>query len=122
MRAKEFISEQHRHVSGEHYFGLPLPTTLVMPDASENFYHMYRFGLAMSKDPNAKVDLKDQAKHADSLAIIPYTEEELAIVQKASKAVGAGAPHFISRKGKKEEDGGHSTSPVAKFVPTRRPK
>jgi len=122
MRAKEFITEQHRDVSGEHYFGLPMPTALVMPDASQNFYHMYRFGVAMSKAPEANVNLADQSSHADKLSIVPYTEEELSIVNKASKTLNAGEPKFISRKGTKEEDGGNAVSPVAKYVPTRRPK
>ena len=122
MRAKEFITEQHRDVSGEHYFGLPLPTMVVMPDASQNFYHMYRFGVAMSKAPDANVNLTDQSSHADKLSIVPYTEEEMDIVNKASSTMGGGRPKFVSRKGTKEENGGNAVSPVAKFVPTRRSK
>jgi hypothetical protein len=119
MRAKEFILEQHRDVSGEHYFPLPMPTAAIVPDASQNFYHMYRFGVAMSKAPDANVNMDDHTKIADKLAILPYTEEEMDIVNRAAKTIGATAK-FISNKGTKEEEGGNATSPVAKYVPTKR--
>jgi len=120
MRAKEFITEQERDVSGEHYFPLPMPTAAIIPDASQNFYHMYRFGVAMSKAPDANVNMDDQTKIADKLAILPYSEADMEIVKRAGKSIGA-APKFISNKGTKEENGGNAISPVAKYVPTRRP-
>jgi hypothetical protein len=120
MRAREFITEQHRDVSGEHYYSLPMPTAAIVPDASQNFYHMYRFGIAMSKAPDANINLNDQTSIADKLAILPYTEEDMLIVDKAGKTMGATAK-FISRKGTKEENGGNAVSPVAKYVPTKRP-
>jgi hypothetical protein len=119
VRAKEFIAEQHRDVSGEHYFPLPMPTAAIVPDASQNFYHMYRFGIAMSKAPDENINLNDQTNIADKLAILPYTKEDMAIVKKAGKSMGA-APKFISNKGTSEENGGNAVSPVAKFKPTRR--
>lgn len=119
MRAKEFIAEQLRDVSGEHYFPLPMPTAAIVPDASQNFYHMYRFGIAMSKAPDDSVNLNDQTKIADKLAILPYTEQDMDIVKAAAKTIGA-TPQFISNKGTKEEDGGNAVSPVAKYVPTKR--
>jgi hypothetical protein len=114
MRAKEFIAEQHRDVSGEHYFPLPMPTAAIVPDASQNFYHMYRFGVAMSKAPDENINLNDQTNIADKLAILPYTKEDMEIVKKAGKTMNA-APKFISNKGTKEENGGNIISPVAKF-------
>ena len=119
MRAKEFILEQHRDVSGEHYFPLPMPTAAIVPDASQNFYHMYRFGVAMSKAPDENINMNDQTNIADKLAILPYTDADMEIVKRAGKTIGA-SPKFISNKGTKEEDGGNATSPVAKYVPTRR--
>jgi hypothetical protein len=120
MRAKEFITEQERDVSGEAYFPLPNPTAVIVPDASQNFYHMYRFGIAMSKAPENNVNMDDHTNIADKLEIVPYTPEEMEIVKKAGKTIGA-TPKFISTKGTKEEDGHNAVSPVAKFVPTRRP-
>jgi hypothetical protein len=119
MRAKEFIVEQERDVSGEHYFGLPYPTMAVIPDASTNFYHMYRFGIAMSKAPDENVNLSKQTEMADKLAIVPYSKEDMDIVKRAGKTMHAG-PKFVSHKGTKEEDGGNTTSPVAKFVPNKK--
>ena len=119
MRAKEFITEQERDVSGEKYFSLPNPTAAIVPDASQNFYHMYRFGIAMSKAPDENVNLDNQTNIADKLEIVPYAKEEMEIVKRAGKTIGA-MPKFISNKGTKEENGGNFVSPVAKFVPTRR--
>jgi hypothetical protein len=119
MRAKEFIIEQERDVSGEHYFPLPMPTAAIVPDASQNFYHMYRFGVAMSKAPDANINMNNQTEIADKLAILPYTDADMEIVKKAGKSMGA-TPKFISNKGTKEEDGNNTVSPVAKFTPTRR--
>jgi hypothetical protein len=120
MRAKEFITEQERDVSGEHYFPLPMPTAAIIPDASQNFYHMYRFGVAMSRAPEANHNLEKETELADKLAIVPYTKRDMEIVNAALKTMG-GTVKFISNKGTKEEDGNNVISPVAKFVPTRRP-
>jgi hypothetical protein len=121
MRAKEFITEQERDVSGEDYFPLPMPTAAIVPGASQNFYHMYRFGIAMAKAPSETVNLEDETKVADKLAILPYTREDMEIINKAGKEMKAPAK-FISNKGTKEENGGNIQSPVAKFKPTRRSK
>ena len=111
MRAKEFINEQERDVSGEHYFPLPKPTAMIVPDASQNFYHMYRFGVAMSKAPDENINMDDQTNIADKLEIAPYSNEEIEIVKRAGKTIGA-TPKFISDKGTKEENGGNIVSPV----------
>ena len=119
MRAKEFSIEQERDVSGEKYFPLPNPTAAIVPDASTNFYHMYRFGVAMSKSPDNNVNMDDQTNIADKLEIVPYASEEMEIVKNAGKTIGA-MPKMISNKGTKEEAGGNAVSPVAKYVPTKR--
>ena len=112
MRAKEFITEQERDVSGEDYFPLPKPTAVIVPDASQNFYHMYRFGVAMSKAPDINVNMNEHTAIADKLAIVPYSPEEMEIVNQAGKTIGA-MPKMISNKGTKEESGNYTVSPVA---------
>ena len=118
MRAKEFISEQHREVSGENYYQLPLPSTQVIP-AADRYYHMYRFGVAMSRAPDQNNTMEPITPVANQLTLAPYSKEEQAIIDKASKLMGYSS-HHISNKGTKEENGGNATSPVAKYVPTRR--
>ena len=118
MRAKEFISEQHREVSGENYYQLPLPSTQVIP-AADRYYHMYRFGVAMSRAPDQNDTMETITPVANQLTLVPYSKEEQAIIDKASKLMGYSS-HHISNKGTKEENGGNATSPVAKYVPTRR--
>ena len=118
MRAKEFITEQHREVSGEHYFPMPLPSTQVVP-AADRYYHMYRFGVAMSRAPDENDTMKPMTPVANHLTLAPYSSEEQAIIDKASKLMGYPTQQ-ISNKGTKEEDGGNAISPVAKYVPTKR--
>jgi hypothetical protein len=118
MRAKEFIAEQHREVSGEHYFPLPLPSTEVIP-AADRYYHMYRFGVAMSRAPDEDDTMNPTTLVANQLTLAPYSKEEQAIIDRAKKLMGYSSKS-ISNKGTKEEDGGNATSPVAKYVPTRR--
>jgi hypothetical protein len=118
MRAKEFIAEQNREVSGENYHQTPLPSTQVIPDANI-YYNMYRFGVAMSRAPDENKTMEPVTSVANQLTLAPYSKEEQAIIDKASKLMGYSSK-FISNKGTKEEDGGHATSPVAKYVPTRR--
>jgi hypothetical protein len=120
MRAKEFIAEQHRDVSGEHYFPLPMPSTQVVPKA-DKYYHMYRFGVAMARAPDENETMHPTTPVANQLTLSPYSEEEQAIIDKASSLMGY-PTKFISHKGTHEENGGNAVSPVAKFVPTRRPK
>jgi hypothetical protein len=111
MRAKEFINEQGRDVSGENYFGLPLPTAVIIPNSSQNFYHMYRFGIAMSKAPDQNINIDDETSRADKLAIVPYSDGDMDIIKRAGKTMNA-PPKYISNKGTKEENGGNTVSPV----------
>jgi len=113
MRAKEFIVEQERDVSGEDYTSLPMPTASIIPNASQNFYHMYRFGLAMSRASDATHDLKTETDLADKLAIIPYSDRDMEIVDRGLKHMG-GIAKPISNKGTKEEDGNNTISVIAK--------
>ena len=119
MRAKEFITEQHREVSGEHYFPMPLPSTQVVP-AADRYYHMYRFGVAMSRAPDENDTMEPLGDIANHLTLAPYSKEEQVIIDKAKNLMGY-ASEVVSNKGTKEEDGNNVISPVAKFVPTRRP-
>ena len=113
MRAKEFIAEQRIALSQEVARAVP-GTYAIAGLPNSDFYKQYRFGVAMSKAPDANINLTDQTNVADKLAILPYTEADLDIVKKAGKTMKA-APKFISTKGTKEENGGNITSPVAKF-------
>jgi hypothetical protein len=118
MRAKEFIAEQEREVSGEDYHRLPLPSMQVIPDANI-YYNMYRFGVAMSRAPDENDTMEPVSLVANQLTLAPYSREEQAIIDKANKLMGYSSKH-ISKKGTKEEDGSNAVSPVAKYVPTKR--
>ena len=109
MRAKEFITEQERDVSGEHYFPLPMPTAAIVPDASQNFYHMYRFGMAM-----ANPDMPRAGAMSGDPLITAYTDADMQKVKDAAKSVGAGAITHLSDGNSNELDGGNKVSPVRK--------
>ena len=119
MRAKEFIIEQEREVSGEDYHQLPLPSIQVIPDA-DRYYRMYRFGVAMARAPEVNTTLEPLGDIMNQLTIAPYSKEEQVIIDKAKNLMGYDSK-VISNKGTKEEDGHNAVSPVAKFTPTRRP-
>ena len=118
MRAKEFILEQHRDVSGEEYHQLPLPSIQVVP-AADRYYHMYRFGVAMARAPDENNTMEPLGDIANQLTLAPYSKEEQAIINKAKNLMGYDSK-VVSNKGTKEEEGGNATSPVAKYVPTKR--
>jgi len=120
MRAKEFIAEQQRDVSGENYHPLPFPTAQTIPDADRTYY-MYRHGVAMARAPDHDETMSPFGPIANNYWLTPYAEEEQAIIDKANRMMGYKST-FVSRKGKKEEDGGNAVSPIAKFTPTRRPR
>jgi hypothetical protein len=119
MRAKEFITEQEREVSGEGYHQLPLPSIQVIP-AADRYYYMYRFGVAMSRAPDVNNTMNPLGDIMNQLTLAPYSKEEQVIIDKAKKLMGYDSK-VVSSKGTKEEDGHNAVSPVAKFVPTRRP-
>ena len=96
MRAKEFIREQHEHeFAADHkdWEHREVPGAYVIPDASSNFYNMYRYGILMARAPEPQPDAyDDQTAIGDKLIIAPYGGDiEVEIVKCASKASGHGA-------------------------------
>jgi hypothetical protein len=110
MRAKEFIAEQERDVSGEHYHGLPFPSAQTITGADRT-YKMYRHGVAMARAPEQNKTMVPSGPIANNYWLVPYSEEEQDIINKANNIMGF-TSKFISNKGKKEEDGGHAISPL----------
>jgi hypothetical protein len=96
MRAKEFIREQHElEFAADHKDWEPreVAGAYIIPDASNNFYNMYRYGILMARSPEPQPDAyDDQTAIGDKLIIAPYGADiELEIVKGASKASGHGA-------------------------------
>ena len=127
MRAKEFIFEQEDyekdfaadHKDWEHR---EVPGAYIIPDASTNFYQMYRYGILMARSPEPQPDaFDDQSSFADKMIIAPYSDGDIAAMQGASKASGHAAIKSHRYTNKDENPDVNRVSPIAKFVPTKRP-
>jgi hypothetical protein len=126
MRAKEFISEQEYERAGDNPHNVPkqIPGGYIIPDSSNNFYQMYRYGIMMARAPDPQPDaFDDQSNLGDKLIVVPYSDGGLETMMAASKALGM-PPVSISDYSMESEPDlfRNKVSPVAKFKPTKRPK
>ena len=127
MRAKEFIREQREHeFAADHkdYEVREVPGAYVIPDASSNFYNMYRYGILMARSPEKQPDAyDDQTALGDKLMIVPYGgDAEKNIMDTASSISGHPVKKAHHYDHTTENPKVNKISPVAKFVPTKRPK
>lgn len=126
MRAKEFLKEQHQHeFAADHkdYEVREVPGAYIIPDASTNFYNMYRYGILMARSPEPQPDAyDDQTELGDKMIIAPYAGDiEKVVIDGASKLSGHAAIKAHRYDNKHEHPDVNQVSPVAKYVPTRRP-
>jgi len=129
MRASEFIFEQteaehEQGRSGEHadYEARSMAGAYIIPDASYNFYQMYRYGIMMARAPDPQPDaFDDQTSLGDKMIVMPYDEGSVETMMAASKATGMPPKSISTYTHKDENPAVNRTSPVAKFVPTKRP-
>jgi len=129
MRAREFISEQteteHAQLrAGEHtdYEARAMAGAYTIPDASANFYQMYRYGIMMARAPDPQPDaFDDQTSLGDKMIVMPYDEGSVETMLAASKATGMPPKSISPYTNKDENEAVNRVSPVAKFVPTKRP-
>ena len=127
MRAKEFITENEdyeKDFAADHKDWQPreIAGAYTIPDASSNFYKMYRYGILMARSPAPQPDAyDDQTAFGDKLIIAPYSDGDIAAMQGASEASGHAAVKSHSYTNKDESKFVNPVSPVAKYVPTKRP-
>ena len=126
MRAKEFIREQYEasEIMSAHPEHEPrsIPGAYVVPDASNNFYQMYRYGIMLARSPEPQPEgFDDQSALADKLILTPYADADMEIIQGASKVTGKPAVKAHSEHLRDEHPSTNKKSPGAKFVPTKRP-
>ena len=129
MRAREFISEQiadqhEQGRAGEHldYEQRSMAGAYTIPDASANFYQMYRYGIMMARAPDPQPDAyDDQTALGDKLIVMPYSEGGVETMMAASKATGMPPKSISPYTNKDENKAVNRVSPVAKFKPTKRP-
>ena len=127
MRAKEFITENEdyeKDFAANHKDWEPreIAGAYTIPDASSNFYKMYRYGILMARSPEPQPDAyDDQTAFGDKLIIAPYSDGDIAAMQGASEASGHAAVKSHSYTNKDESKFVNPVSPVAKYVPTKRP-
>jgi hypothetical protein len=129
MRAREFISEQteeeHKQSrAGDHpdYEQRKMAGAYIIPSASLNYYQMYRYGIMMARAPDPQPDAyDDQTNMGDKLIVMPYDEGSLKTMLAASKATGKSAKNISKYNHNDENPEINRVSPVATFVPTKRP-
>jgi len=129
MRAKEFISEkteaEHKQGrSGDHaeYEARGMAGAYTIPDASANFYQMYRYGIMMARAPDPQPDaFDDQTNLGDKMIVMPYDAGSLETMLAASKSTGMPPKSISPYTNKDENEAVNRVSPVAKFKPTKRP-
>jgi hypothetical protein len=111
MRAREFITEE-THSELHPYQEKALSGAKVFPNMDQ-FYELYRFGLAMAGGPDYPehdpTSSGPAGKHPTTLS---YTESEEDIVNSALKKVGKSGAQLTS-PGSTEPDDTNRTSPVA---------
>jgi hypothetical protein len=120
MRAREFISEQiaaehEQGRSGEHkdYEQRSMAGAYIIPDASANYYQMYRYGIMMARAPDPQPDAyDDQTALGDKLIVMPYSEGGVETMLAASKATGKAAKNISPYTLKDENEAVNRVSPV----------
>lgn len=115
MRAKEIIGEQKTVIiHGKPYVVPSLPYAEKFPgNASHNFYHMYRFGIAMAVEPDTLDQHSALGDVGSDMVIVPYSQEEDKIMNRAAKKMNDTGVQVGHPRGK-EEVGTYTVSPVAK--------
>jgi hypothetical protein len=127
MRAKEFISEQYAvpEVVGDHpeHETRGIPGAYIIPDASQSFYQMYRYGIMMARSPEPQPDaFEDQTSLGDKLIVVPYTDGGMETILGASKATGKPAVKAHTETLRQEHPDTYKTSPVPFNSGARRKK
>lgn len=95
-----------------------LPSTYVIPELKNNdFYHQYRYGLAlasaaaMQADPT--LEFHDASEFGENMTVVSYAEEEKRIIELAAKLMGV-KPKLISTPTSEEPHDTQKNSPVPK--------
>lgn len=128
MRAKEFMVEQtevyDKVYDEDHKDWEPreIAGAYTIPDASTNFYQMYRYGILMASSPEPlSPTYHDQTSFGDKMIVAPYSDGDAAIMQDASSKSGHAAVKSHRYDSKQENPAVNRVSPIAKFTPTKRP-
>ena len=106
MRAKEFITEK---IELKQHQKDAIPNGDVYPDSNNNFYTLYRLGLAMATAPDSTVE-KDGVLGLN-IATIAYSDADQKIIDCATKNLGL-KPEAFAKGPSKEHDSIHKQSPV----------
>lgn len=117
MRAKEFINEN------TNVFDITVPS---IPGASyianlERPYDLYRFGIDLAVANSEKTRETEINPAGTSSVMLAFTDAENDIIEKTAKKQNL--KQIKTNNGKSAEHSDvYTKSPVAKFVPTKRPK
>jgi hypothetical protein len=119
MRAKEFIKEGHyaeKAIDPRHEAAI---SGLKMFPDLDQYYDIYRFGLAMAAQPDANPLGAKHGAIENNPTTISYTDAEEEIIMRAAKRMGMEYKQ-LSNRGSFEPDDTHKVSPVANLGPVKR--
>jgi len=109
MRAKEFLSEiKAKKLSKASRAAAPHAKQLDI----DQYYQMYRFGIAMAGEPDKAAPKEGPAK--DMPTVWMYTDAESDIVNKAAKNQGITGKTIVKKGPSSEIDSINKSSPVPK--------
>lgn len=111
MRAREFMTEE-THTNLHSYQEKALSGAKVFPNMDQ-YYELYRFGIAMAGSPDYPEDAPDASGPAGNHpTTLSYSKADEEIIQRALKKVGK-SDHQLTSAGSSEPDDTNRVSPVA---------
>lgn len=103
-----------------------IPALYAVPELqNQDAYKQYRMGLAIAAARAAEageIEFKSDSDWGENMLLVAQTEEGARTIELALKLVGIHGAKLLTTKTSDEADGTHKVSPVAKFVPTKRPR
>ncbi len=126
MRAYEFITENKNNTYGLAMAGYTLPNTFIIPELkNQDFYELYRFGLAIADVRGTSIDDTVQNSHrrdfqaesdwGENQIVVSFDPNVGEVIDKALKKVNKGKKKSVSTPTSQEIPNTGKVSPVTPF-------
>lgn len=103
-----------------------IPSLYTVPELqNQDAYKQYRMGLAMAAAravEAGEIEYKSDSDWGENMLIVAQTEEGARTIELALKLIGIHSGKLLTTKTSTEPEDTQKSSPVAKFVPTKRPR
>jgi len=102
-----------------------IPSLIAVPELqNQDAYRQYRMGLALAAAravENGDIEFKNDSDWGENMLLVAQTEEGRRTIELALKLVGVRSKTMTTATSDEMSDT-QTSSPVAKFVPTKRPR